>query len=59
ALLLTQPLHFGDYAGLPMKLIWAVLDILTIAVLVGGLRLWVDRRRTPARRRAAELVPPR
>ncbi|MGI4947586.1 MAG: PepSY-associated TM helix domain-containing protein, partial [Janthinobacterium lividum] len=46
ALLLAQPLHFGDYAGLPMKLIWAVLDILTIAVLVGGLRLWVDRRRT-------------
>uniref|UniRef100_UPI0015769232 PepSY-associated TM helix domain-containing protein n=1 Tax=Sphingomonas bacterium TaxID=1895847 RepID=UPI0015769232 len=43
ALLLAQPLHFGDYAGLPLKLIWAVLDVLTIAVLVGGLRLWAAR----------------
>ena len=33
ALLLSQPLHFGDYGGLPMKLLWAVLDLVTIVVL--------------------------
>ncbi len=44
ALLLAQPLHFGDYAGWPMKLLWAALDLLVIAVLWTGLRLWLGRR---------------
>ena len=26
-LLVSQPLHFGDYGGMPMKIIWALLDI--------------------------------
>ena len=45
ALLLSQPLHFGDYGGMPMKIVWAALDIFTIVVLVTGLYLWVRRRR--------------
>lgn len=45
ALLLSQPLHFGDYGGLPLKLLWAVLDIGTVVVLASGLYLWVVRRR--------------
>jgi len=49
ALLLAQPLHFGDYGGLPMKLLWAVLDLLTIAVLWTGLRLWFGRNARSAR----------
>lgn len=49
ALLVSQPLHFGDYGGMPLKIIWAVLDIATIVVLVTGLYLWVVRIR---RRRA-------
>lgn len=56
ALLLAQPLHFGDYGGLPMKLLWGVLDLLTIAVLWTGLRLWLARRATPVRVRVQELV---
>jgi uncharacterized iron-regulated membrane protein len=48
ALLLSQPLHFGDYAGLPMKLMWALLDLVTIVVLGSGLFLWFARRRRPA-----------
>ncbi len=43
ALFVSQPLHFGDYGGMPMKIIWALLDILTIIVLVSGLVLWVKR----------------
>lgn len=52
-LLISQPLHFGDYGGMPLKIIWAVLDVVTIVVLVTGLYLWVVRRsrsRSSARR---------
>ncbi|RMO06680.1 PepSY-associated TM helix [Pseudomonas cichorii] len=45
ALGMSQPLHFGDYGGMPMKILWAVLDVLTIIVLGSGLYLWWVRRR--------------
>ena len=45
ALGLSQPLHFGDYGGRPMQILWAVLDVLTIVVLGSGLYLWWVRRR--------------
>ena len=48
ALLLSGPLHFGDYGGLPLKILWALLDIATIVVLASGLYLWLSRRRAPA-----------
>jgi uncharacterized iron-regulated membrane protein len=44
-LLVSQPLHFGDYGGLPLKIIWALLDVATIIVLVSGLYLWLARHR--------------
>ncbi len=47
-LLVSQPLHFGDYGGMPLKIIWAALDIITIAVLVTGLYLWLRRRKSGA-----------
>jgi len=43
ALLVSQPLHFGDYGGMPMQILWALLDIATIIVLGSGLYLWVKR----------------
>ena len=45
ALLLSQPLHFGDYGGLPLKLVWAGLDVATLIVLGSGLYLWIARAR--------------
>jgi uncharacterized iron-regulated membrane protein len=45
ALLISQPLHFGDYGGMPLKVIWAVLDVFTIIVIGSGLYLWLARRR--------------
>ena len=42
---MSQPLHFGDYGGMPMKILWAVLDLLTIIVLGSGLYLWWVRRK--------------
>jgi uncharacterized iron-regulated membrane protein len=49
-LFLSQPLHFGDYAGLPLKIIWALLDVVTIAVICSGFYLWVIRRARKRRR---------
>ena len=40
---LSQPLHFGDYGGLPLKLLWAALDVLAIVVLITGLQLWLRK----------------
>ncbi|PSJ41553.1 PepSY-associated TM helix domain-containing protein [Allosphingosinicella deserti] len=55
ALFLSQPLHFGDYGGLPLKLLWAVLTLLTIVVLGSGLYLWIGRRTTPLTARVREV----
>ena len=43
ALLVSQPLHFGDYGGMPMKILWALLDVATIVVLGSGLYLWLRK----------------
>ena len=43
ALLVSQPLHFGDYGGGWMQLLWALLDVATIIVLGSGLYLWIKR----------------
>ncbi|PZR34905.1 PepSY domain-containing protein [Caulobacter segnis] len=44
-LLLSQPLHFGDYGGLPLKILWALLDIVTIIVTASGLYLWLSKKK--------------
>ncbi len=48
ALLISQPLHFGDYGGMPLQWLWAILDIVTIIVLGSGLYLWLSRHKKPA-----------
>jgi uncharacterized iron-regulated membrane protein len=55
ALQLSQPLHFGDYGGLPLKLLWATLTGLTILVLGSGLYLWIGRRKAPLRLHVREV----
>jgi len=49
-LLLSQPLHFGDYGGLPLKILWTIFDIFTIVVLGSGLYLWWGRRKRTDKR---------
>lgn len=48
ALEVSRPLHFGDYGGLPLKLLWLVFDLGAILVLLTGVYLWIGRRRTRA-----------
>lgn len=42
---LSRPLHFGDYGGVPLQIIWALLDVMSIVVLGSGVYLWFARRR--------------
>lgn len=51
ALLLSQPLHFGDYGGLPLKVLWALLDVLAVVVLGSGVYLWLKKRNVPVEAR--------
>lgn len=54
-LLLSQPLHFGDYGGLWLKIVWALLDIVAILVIGSGIYLWVrPHARAP---RPTEVLP--
>ncbi|KIU50085.1 MULTISPECIES: PepSY-associated TM helix domain-containing protein [Bradyrhizobium] len=56
ALELSRPLHFGDYGGMPLKVIWILLDLVTIVVLVSGLYLWLSRRGSPIAEAEQELM---
>lgn len=44
AMMLSKPLHFGDYGGMPLKILWAFFDIITLIVLGSGLYLWWSRK---------------
>lgn len=52
----SRPLHFGDYGGLPLKILWAVFDIALIIVLISGLYLWLSRRKTAIEDELEQLV---
>jgi uncharacterized iron-regulated membrane protein len=53
---LSQPLHFGDYGGMPFKIVWALLDAVMIAVLVSGLYLWWNKAWIVSDALLAEIV---
>ena len=53
ALLISQPLHFGDYGGLGLKILWALLDLVTIIVLASGIYLWLR----PSARKSSGTSP--
>lgn len=42
----SRPLHFGDYGGMPLKILWALFDIAAIIVLISGLYLWFAKRKS-------------
>jgi hypothetical protein len=54
ALQVSRSLHFSDYGGLPLKILWALLDIITIVVLGRGVRLWFTRGKASIEARMAE-----
>ncbi len=38
------PLHFGNFGGLTVKIIWAILGISTSLIALTGMMIWVERR---------------
>lgn len=52
----SRPLHFGDYGSMPLKVLWALFDVVLIVVLVSGVYLWLSRRRTPVEDKLDQLV---
>lgn len=57
ALELSRPLHFGDYAGNPLKILWLLFDIAAIVILGSGLYLWFARHKQ-RRARFRKLLQP-
>ncbi|MFZ5704601.1 MAG: PepSY-associated TM helix domain-containing protein [Pseudomonadota bacterium] len=55
ALSYSQPLHFGDYGALPLKILWALFDLFTMLVLGSGLYLWLGKRHIPLESRLREV----
>lgn len=55
ALMMSKPLHFGDYGGFPLKLIWAALTLATIWILWTGIMLWLRRKPGEIERRIEEI----
>ena len=49
AIALSEPLHFGDYGGLPLKLLWTACTWLTLFITANGAWLWWARRRRAPR----------
>ncbi len=49
ALLLSEPLHFGNYGGLPLKLVWTLFGLATLGLSASGVRtFWTGRRESRA-----------
>lgn len=56
ALMLSKPLHFGDYGGIALKILWAILTLATIWVLGSGLQLWLGKGARGTDRAVDEIV---
>lgn len=49
AIVVSQPLHFGDYGGLALKILWSLSAWLTLFITANGAWLWWKRRRRKPR----------
>ncbi|MFT4113124.1 PepSY-associated TM helix domain-containing protein [Silvibacterium sp.] len=56
ALELSRPLHFGDYGGMPLKILWGLFDVALIVVLASGVYLWLSKRKAPLERALNHLA---
>lgn len=58
ALVLSEPLHFGDYGGLGLKLAWALLGLLSLALPLSGLFSYLRKKRQQPGKTSGEIILP-
>jgi uncharacterized iron-regulated membrane protein len=56
ALLLSEPLHFGDYGGLPLKITWTLFAVVTIVLSGSGVVVFLKARRDRGARGRTEAM---
>ncbi|RZA07626.1 MAG: hypothetical protein EOP11_07180 [Proteobacteria bacterium] len=60
ALLLSEPLHFGDYGGLTLKILWGAFAVVSFVMAIVGIWGWFAKRkhrRTPREKIRPKLLP--
>ncbi len=56
---LMEPLHFGDFGGLPLKWLYFFLGLTTAFLSITGTLIWLDgRQQRPRESHAAAAAPP-
>lgn len=45
AILVSQPLHYGDYGGMPLKILWSICTLFTLFITINGAWLWWAKRK--------------
>lgn len=48
ALMISQPLHFGDYGGYPLKVVWTLFALLSLGLAVSGVWITLSQRKQRA-----------
>lgn len=44
-ILLSEPLHFGNYGGMPLKILWTLCTLLSLFITLNGAWLWWAKRK--------------
>jgi len=50
AMLVSEPLHFGNYGGLTLKLLWTLFTLISLALSVSGVWVFLISRRAKQRK---------
>jgi uncharacterized iron-regulated membrane protein len=45
ALMVSEPLHFGDYGGYPLKVVWVLFSLLSLGIAISGVWITVSQRK--------------
>ncbi|HEX5661388.1 MAG TPA: PepSY-associated TM helix domain-containing protein [Polyangiales bacterium] len=48
ALMISEPLHFGDYGGYPLKIVWSLFALLSLGMALSGVWITVSQRKQRA-----------
>lgn len=57
AVLLSEPLHFGDYGGWPLKIIWLIFALISLSLPISGFILYLQRNEWLPSEKHFNLMP--